>query len=55
MMEFMGNITDDAGWERNAFDETIVEKWREEVDSLPPLAEAGNDVYLSSFMFDQVT
>jgi hypothetical protein len=51
MLEFISQITDKPDWERKVFDESIVEKWREEACVHHEDLE---DVFLSSRMFHYV-
>ena len=48
MMELMNRITDKPGWEKEAFDEKMTEKWRSEA-----LATPGADI--SEKMVDWVS
>ena len=61
MMGFIGDVTDEHGWETKVFDEEAVDKWRAETEKHlgeegeEQGEEGGGDVILSKEMFDFVS
>ncbi|KAI1443891.1 hypothetical protein F5Y02DRAFT_419591 [Annulohypoxylon stygium] len=51
MMEFMNQITDKPNWVEDIFDNSIVDVWQKEVNSMPT-DKCKGDVFFSKDMFD---